>query len=100
MSTDGFEGMRAHADGVEIDLKISPGARGSEVVGPHGDRLKLRIAAPPEAGRANKAICALLAQHFNVRACDITITRGATHPLKTVLIRTLTLPQAQHLQNK
>src|SRR5688500_13727470 len=47
--------LRATADGVEIRLKAVPGARRSQIAGVLGDRLKLRIAAPPADGQANRA---------------------------------------------
>jgi len=39
-----------------------PGASRSGIAGVLGDRLKVRISAPPEAGKANDAICELIAQ--------------------------------------
>ena len=39
-----------------IRVKAVPGASRDEIAGPLGDRLKIRIAAPPEGGKANKAI--------------------------------------------
>lgn len=41
---------------------MSPGARRTEVVGRHGDRLKVRLAAAPEKGAANRELIAFLAR--------------------------------------
>ena len=40
-------------DGWELALRVQPGARTTEVVGEHGDALKLRVAAPANDGKAN-----------------------------------------------
>jgi uncharacterized protein (TIGR00251 family) len=45
-----------------LNLHIQPGAKKTEVVGPHGDALKLRLAAPPVDGKANAALLAYLGQ--------------------------------------
>jgi hypothetical protein len=45
---------------------VSPGARRTEVVGLHGDRLKVRVAAAPEKGAANRELIAFLARTLNL----------------------------------
>jgi uncharacterized protein len=70
-------------------VKAVPGARRDEIAGWLGDRLKVRIAAPPEAGRANQAICTLLATHLGLNARDVTIVAGHASPAKTLQIEGL-----------
>lgn len=72
--------------GVLIALKAVPGARNTEVVRLLGDRLKVRIAAPPEDGKANKAICSLLAKELGVRAATVQIIRGHSTAEKTARV--------------
>ncbi|MFG0286277.1 MAG: DUF167 domain-containing protein [Phycisphaerales bacterium JB039] len=67
-----------------IDVKAVPGARRDEIAGWLGDRLKVRVSAPAEGGKANKAICAVIAKAAGVRARDVTIVSGQTSPEKTV----------------
>jgi uncharacterized protein (TIGR00251 family) len=71
-------------------LKAVPGARRDEIAGWLGERLKIRVSAPPEVGKANKAICALLAQTLGLRPRDIEITAGHTSPEKAADIPALT----------
>ena len=71
-----------------IRVKAVPGASRDQIAGAVGDRLKIRVAAPPEAGKANKAVRKLLAGTVGVRAADVAIESGETSPLK--LIRILT----------
>ncbi len=69
-----------------ITVKAVPGARQDQIVGRLGDRLKIRIGAPPEGGRANDAICRLLAEALGVRAKDVQIVNGRARAEKTVRI--------------
>ena len=69
-------------DAVEIAVHASPGAGRTQVVGRHGDALKIRVAAPPEQGRANDAMVALLAEAFGVAASGVELVAGASSRLK------------------
>lgn len=53
----------------------------------HDGRLKIRVAAPPVEGAANKALQRFLAQAFGVPGRDIAIVRGASGRRKQVVIR-------------
>jgi len=76
---------RAVEGAVELAIKVVPGASRSEVGGVLGDRLKVRVAAPPEAGEANRAVVALLQERFGTR--DVEIIAGHSRAEKTVRIR-------------
>lgn len=65
-----------------IRVKAVPGARRDELAGVLGDRLKVRVSAPPEGGRANDAIRALLADALGVRPRDVTLHAGPASPEK------------------
>lgn len=71
---------------VRIALKVVPGSRRDQIVGRLGDRLKVKVAAPPEDGRANEAVCALIAAALGVKARDVTIVAGHTSAEKTVRV--------------
>ncbi len=47
-------------------LTVAPGSRRTEVLGLHGDRLKVRLAAVPEKGAANRELLAFLARALNL----------------------------------
>lgn len=72
--------------GVTIRLKAVPGAKRDELAGVLGDRLKVRVSAPPEGGKANKAICALLARALGVKRRDVEIISGPTNPEKVARV--------------
>jgi len=69
-----------------LHIKAVPGARRDEIAGPLGSRLKVRISTPPEDGRANKAICRLIARTIGVRVAAVTLVRGPVSPAKTLWI--------------
>src|SRR3954451_13701128 len=61
---------------VELHVHAQPGAGRTQITGRHGDALKVRVAVPPEHGRANTALGAVLADVFDVAAKDVTIVSG------------------------
>ncbi|MCU1353589.1 MAG: hypothetical protein JWM05_2798 [Acidimicrobiales bacterium] len=69
-----------------LRVHAQPGAGRSEVVGRYGDALKVRVAAPPERGRANEAIAGLLASAFGVPAGAVELVRGETSRSKAFRI--------------
>lgn len=71
-------------DGVLIRVKAVPGAKRDEIAGALGDRLKVRVSAPPEDGKANRAICELLARTLDIRARDVRVTHGLSGAEKMI----------------
>jgi uncharacterized protein (TIGR00251 family) len=80
---------------IRLDLRVSPGAARSAVVGRYGQAWKLRVAAPPEGGRANASVVELLATSLDVRRPDVRIVAGAGARDKVVEISGLTLEEAE-----
>jgi uncharacterized protein (TIGR00251 family) len=72
--------------GLLLPVKAVPGAKRDEIAGPLGQRLKVRISAPPEQGKANKAIEALLAKTLGLRKNEVAVSEGLSCPEKTVVI--------------
>ena len=67
-----------------LRLRVTPGARRSEVVGRYGEAGKLRVAAAPERGRANEAVLDLLACSLEVPRASIELVSGHTAQDKVV----------------
>lgn len=70
-------------DGVDsqnvlVRVKAVPGASRSEIVGPLGEHLKVRVTAPPENGKANEELVELLAAEFQVGIDAVTLVRGGS----------------------
>ena len=75
---------------MHVHLKVVPGASKAEIAGPYGDRLRVRVTAAAESGKANKAVLALLADCLGLAPSALTLIRGHGLPLKTVEVRGLT----------
>jgi len=67
-----------------LRVRVSPGARRTEIAGRHGDGWKVRVAAPPEDGRANEAVLRLLAERLGLPRRSVTIVSGHTAREKVV----------------
>ncbi len=90
MTLSGFQIEQSGGD-VLIWIKAVPGASRTEIAGIIGDRLKVRVSAAPEAGKANKAICKLLASVLGVKMKQVSIDSGRTNPEKIVRINNAVL---------
>jgi uncharacterized protein (TIGR00251 family) len=71
-----------------LGLKVVPRSSRDEVVGWLGDSLKVKVKvkAPPEKGRANEAVVALLADRLGVDASSIAVVSGHGSPAKIVAV--------------
>ncbi len=69
-----------------IRLRVVPGSRVAQVVGPYEDGWKIRVTAAPERGRANDDVRDLLAAVVGVRPSGIEIVTGASSRDKLVAV--------------
>ncbi len=72
--------------GYVLRLTVVPGAQRTQVVGLHGDRLKIRLAAPPEKGEANQELIAFLARALDLPKNSFKLTLGAQSRTKVVTV--------------
>lgn len=77
---------RSRPDGIQLDLRVTPRASRAAVGGQHGERLIVRVNAPPVDGAANDAVRAALAEAFGVSRAAVTLVRGETARDKTVAV--------------
>lgn len=84
----------AHRDGAGwlLDLHVQPGAKATGVVGEHGGRLKLKIAAPPVDNKANAQLLAWLAAQLGVPKSAVRLVRGEASRQKTVAVSGVETP--------
>ena len=77
------------SQGYVLRLTVVPGAQRTQVVGLHGDRLKVRLAAPPEKGAANQELIAFLARVLDLPKSALKLTGGAQSRTKVVTVSDL-----------
>lgn len=85
--------MKTTAEGVELRVKVVPGASRSRIDGLYGDCLKVRVAAPPERGQANRAVVSLLAKRLGLGESHVAVVGGLTSPRKIVRISQISAAQ-------
>ncbi len=71
-----------------LQVQVQPGASRDEVVGLHGDRVRVRITAPPVDGKANRHLVEWLAALFDVPRSQVTLLRGESGRAKTIRVAT------------
>ena len=74
------------SDALVLDLHVQPGAKATEAAGRHGDRVKIRLAAPPVDGAANDELVRFVADAFGVPKRNVEIVSGATSRQKRVRV--------------
>jgi uncharacterized protein (TIGR00251 family) len=68
--------------GAIIAVKVVPGSSRDRIAGVLGDSLKIATSAPPEKGKANAAVAALLAGALGVDRRQVELASGPTNPRK------------------
>jgi len=69
-----------------LNVKVVPGSSRDRVAGRYGDGIKVQVSAPPEGGKANKAVIDVIAAALGVRAQQVQIVKGHTQARKVVEI--------------
>lgn len=80
-----------------VKLHVQPGAGRTAVVGRHGDAVKVRVAAPPEGGRANEAVLNLVAAMFAVKPATVSLLSGDSSRSKRVQINAIEHDEVRRL---
>lgn len=75
-----------HWDGEDLilDCHLQPKASGDEFAGLHGERLKIRLTAPPVEGKANAHLMAFLAKAFGISKSQVSLISGELNRQKRV----------------
>ncbi len=83
-------------DTVDIDVLVVPRASRTRVVGLHGDRLRIQLAAPPVDGAANQRLIELIAEQVGIPRSAVLIARGETGKRKTLRLRGTSTDAVRH----
>jgi uncharacterized protein (TIGR00251 family) len=84
-----------HAEGCVICVRAQPGARRTGILGEQNEALKVAVTAPPEDGRANKALVDALAKGLGLKKSQVELVGGPTSRDKQFLVRGVTAEQAR-----
>lgn len=87
-------------EGTLLAVHVQPGAGRTEVVGRHGDALKIRVAAPPNGNRANDAVVELVAKEFALGKDAVSVTSGASSRQKRLRLGGLDLKAAARVVDR
>jgi uncharacterized protein (TIGR00251 family) len=70
-----------------IRVKVIPKSSRDEILAPLDDGTwKIKVMAAPERGKANAAVCGLIAGHFGIPKSRVEVVSGQTSHLKQVRV--------------
>ena len=86
-----------HGEGCVLAVRAQPGARRNAIVGEQNGSLKIAVTAPPDQGRANKALIEVLADGLGLKRSQVELVSGPTQREKRFLLRGVTVVQLRGL---
>ena len=72
--------------GVIFGAKIVAGSSKTVIAGVLDGRLKVKVAAAPEKGKANDCLAGFLSKQLEVKKNAVEIVAGKTRPVKRILV--------------
>jgi len=89
--------IQTEGSDVTFVAKVVPGSSKTAVVGLLDHMIKVKVAAPPEKGKANQCLIAFLAKKLGLRKKAVCIVTGQGNPVKHVRVTGIS---AEALQEK
>jgi uncharacterized protein len=71
---------------VQIEVRLRPRGSGNELLGMRAGVLQAKVTAPPVDGKANKALCKLIAKRVGVAPSRVSVVRGEKAREKVVRV--------------
>ena len=81
-----YKYFRITGEGIQLDIKAVPGASKTEFAGVKDGRLRVRIAAAPEDGKANAELLSFLAKALGCPKRDARLVKGEKSRLKSIVL--------------
>jgi uncharacterized protein (TIGR00251 family) len=91
--------LQPTSTGYLLKIQVVPGAAENQIMGPYGDRLKIRITAIPEKGGANRALVDYLAHRLELSKNQVLLKSGSRNRSKVVEIVSLEPHTRERLQS-
>lgn len=82
----GLPFVKRQGNAILLSVYIQPNASETAIVGLHDTKLKIKIAALPTDGKANKVLCRFIAKQFSVPIANVTILKGESARTKVLRI--------------
>lgn len=82
--------IQEHDNKTVFTAKIVPGSSKTSIEGLLDGMIKIKVAAAPEKGKANKELIAFLAKKLGLRKKDISVISGQTNPVKQIEVMNVT----------
>lgn len=79
----------------DLAIRVQPRAKRTEVAGERAGAVVIRVSAPPVDGKANEAVCKLIADRLNVPKSAVAIVRGESSRDKLVRIEGLSADEVR-----
>jgi uncharacterized protein (TIGR00251 family) len=79
----------------DLAIRVQPRAKRTEIAGERGGAVVVRVNAPPVEGRANAAVCRLIAQRLGLPKTAVEVVRGGSGRDKVVRITGLSADEAR-----
>lgn len=76
---------------------MQPKASKNEIVGLHGEAVKIRLTSPPVDGKANKALVAFVAKTLHVSKSSVALQSGQQNRNKVLRVEGVTEEQLQQI---
>jgi hypothetical protein len=76
--------IEEHSDFSLLPIKVVPNASRDRIGGELAGELKVFVSAAPEKGKANKAVCRLLAKGIGLKPQQVSVASGQTNPRKLI----------------
>jgi len=81
--------VREAQGGASIEVRVTPGAQSDRILGESDGVLRVSLNAPPERGKANRALVRFLAKTLDRRASTVRIAAGERDRRKVVVFEGL-----------
>ena len=76
-----------------LEFKVIPRASKTEVADLEGEMIRVRVAAPPEKGKAKKELIRFIAKNLGISKANIVLLSGETSRRKRVLVKEISKDQ-------
>jgi uncharacterized protein YggU (UPF0235/DUF167 family) len=87
--------MTANAPRARLNVRLQPRARANEIIGERGGAMIVRVTALPLEGRANAALCELLAARLGVPKRSVSVVVGSSSHDKVVEVAGLSAEEVR-----